>query len=307
MSRQQDTFLDTPPEILAIIFMFMGKRSRIASSFTCKLLFDVIQNHVGYHCITISNTVKHKLDILSGSPLLKNTTIIAKLDRPTDEDLSKLAGVRNLALRCIYFRSPLEITSKGFEALAGVHTIDLNKRKTRRSYAAIDYITDDCIKHLHGVHTIDLGYCCKITDKGLKALSGVHTINLSGYNTDITVEGYKAISGVHTINICSAPIEDDGLLALSGVKSIVLRYCKRITSRGIMGLVGAFSIDLTGCKGVCDKGINYLLDQDEKKKVLKKLYIRGCSKISRDVTRRVVNNVPQCDVKTDKKMYHLQS
>ena len=40
-------------------------------------------------------------------------------------------------------------------------------------------LTDQGLKYLKGVHTINLYRCEKITDEGLKYLSGVHTINLS--------------------------------------------------------------------------------------------------------------------------------
>ena len=40
-------------------------------------------------------------------------------------------------------------------------------------------ITDAGLKHLKGVHTINLSNCNQITDAGLEHLKGVHTINLT--------------------------------------------------------------------------------------------------------------------------------
>jgi hypothetical protein len=48
------------------------------------------------------------------------------------------------------------------------------------------------LKHLKGVHTINLSYCNQITDEDLEHLKGVRTINL-GYCYQITDEGFQLL------------------------------------------------------------------------------------------------------------------
>ena len=69
----------------------------------------------------------------------------------------------------ICFDSSDNVTDAGLKHLKGVHTIDLVEFKG---------VTDAGLEHLKGVHTIDLSGCDQVTDAGLEHLKGVHTINL---------------------------------------------------------------------------------------------------------------------------------
>jgi len=97
-------------------------------------------------------------------------------------------------------------------------------------------ITDGELKHLKGVHTIDLWMCKQITDKGLSYLKGVHTIDLKCCE-QITDKGLSYLKGVHTIDLrwCKQ-ITDKGLSYLKGVRTIYFEHCNKITIKGIQCL-----------------------------------------------------------------------
>jgi hypothetical protein len=92
-------------------------------------------------------------------------------------------------------RNRLQITrnvrDEDLRYLRGVHTISLSyfpisEDDSNDSVALGDIqnnvITDAGIKHLAGVHEINLGDCLKISDEGLKHIAGVHTITLADCN-----------------------------------------------------------------------------------------------------------------------------
>eukprot|EP00028_Trichosphaerium_sp_Am-I-7-wt_P001648 CAMPEP_0168523600 /NCGR_PEP_ID=MMETSP0405-20121227/10082_1 /TAXON_ID=498012 /ORGANISM="Trichosphaerium sp, Strain Am-I-7 wt" /LENGTH=118 /DNA_ID=CAMNT_0008545509 /DNA_START=170 /DNA_END=522 /DNA_ORIENTATION=- len=79
---------------------------------TCHLLRDIVHNHVGYGRIRIKNT--NEVQMLSGSPLLHNTTIDFFREKPTNDIIAALAGVHTISLYDCQ-----SITDNGIVALAG--------------------------------------------------------------------------------------------------------------------------------------------------------------------------------------------
>jgi len=71
-------------------------------------------------------------------------------------------------------------------------------------------ITDDCLKYLKNVHTIDLT-CSNITNNGLKYLQKVKHINISYCNK----------------------ITDEGLEYLKNADTIIMYFCENITKDSI--------------------------------------------------------------------------
>jgi hypothetical protein len=88
--------------------------------------------------------------------------------------------------RIINLNNCYQITDNGLKHLIGVHTIDLRYH---------NQITDNGLKHLIGVHTINLRYCNQITDNGLKYLINVRTIHLNECN-QITNNGRKYLKNI---------------------------------------------------------------------------------------------------------------
>jgi hypothetical protein len=145
------------------------------------------------------------------------------LDLDTIQLITKY-NKKNILIKC--FGS---ITDNELKYLAGVHTINL-------SYCKL--VTDNGLKYLSGVHTIDLTWCNLVTDNGLKYLSGVHTIILIGCRK-IANDGLKYLAGVHTINLAGCDeITDSGLKYISVVENITLYNCYRyqITKTGLDNL-----------------------------------------------------------------------
>src|SRR3989344_7633155 len=61
-------------------------------------------------------------------------------------------------------------------------------------------ITDDEVKILHKIHTLDLSNCNNITDESVKFLHELYNLNLSNCYY-ITNESIKYLGGLYTLNI----------------------------------------------------------------------------------------------------------
>ncbi len=90
-------------------------------------------------------------------------------------------------------------------------------------------ITDESVKLLTGLHTLNLSRCDKITDESVKLLTGLHTLNLYGCN--VTDSSVKLLTGLHTLN---------------------LTRCYNVTDESVKLLTGLHTLDLTGCKEITD-------------------------------------------------------
>ena len=116
-------------------------------------------------------------------------------------------------------------------------------------------ITDDGLKHLKNVHTLDLWDCEEITDDGLKYLKNVHTLYLRGCRK-ITDDGLKYLKNTHTLNLSGCrKITDDGLKHLKNVHILHLNGCKKITGDGFKHLKNVHTLELNGCKKITDDGL----------------------------------------------------
>jgi hypothetical protein len=144
--------------------------------------------------------------------------------------------IKKFKSKCIAIEKVLKyMTVESYDITLDLDTIQLITKynKNQISIRCFDLITNDDLKYLSGVHTIDLYECTSITDNGLKYLSGVHTIDLSRCYF-ITDTGLKYLSGVHTIDLYSCNlITDNGLKYLSDAHTINLYYCQLITDAGI--------------------------------------------------------------------------
>src|SRR3989338_7742821 len=84
-------------------------------------------------------------------------------------------------------------------------------------------ITDDEVKILHKIHTLDLYNCNNITDESIKMLQTLHTLDLT-FCDNITAESVKMLEGLHTLN---------------------LSYCENITDESVKYLGGLHTLDLS--------------------------------------------------------------
>ena len=188
------------------------------------------------------------LSFLTGPELLtlcKKIRVISKIVTK----YGKLFRITNL---------PPNIRDRDLKYFTNVKGIDLSN---------CDEITDAGMKHLRGIHTINLSWC-EITGAGLEHLCGVHTIDLS--NSCVATyefgqihipinEGLVHLQGVHTINLSDCwTISDQSLKYLHGVHSIDLSRCCYITDAGLEHLKGCHTINLFSCSEITDKGLEHL-------------------------------------------------
>ena len=61
-------------------------------------------------------------------------------------------------------------------------------------------ITDEGIKHMTQLHSLDASWNEKITNEGIKHMTQLHSLNAS-YNEKITDEGIKHMTQLHSLNV----------------------------------------------------------------------------------------------------------
>lgn len=184
-----------------------------------------------------------------GLKCLKNAhTVGLSYCRITDEGLKYLENVQTLELY-----SCEEITNKGFQYLKNIRTVRLLdfenithkvfKNEALRNVRTVtigkyfsDKITDEWLKYLKHVHTLDISNSPQITDEGVKYLKNVHTLNISGCYK-VTDKGIKYLKNVHTLNI-------------SG--------CFQITDKGAEYLKNVNTLNISGYNHVTHEGLKYL-------------------------------------------------
>ena len=136
--------------------------------------------------------------------LSKHFNSIQKLEicNSSDDLIYDTTIFKFVHLKHVSLLGNISLTDDGLKHLMGIHTLNLYRNKK---------ITDDGLKHLTGIHTLNL-YCNKnITDGGLKHLTGIHTLNLSN-NENITDGGLKHLTSIHTLNLSNNEnITDGGL------------------------------------------------------------------------------------------------
>ena len=122
----------------------------------------------------------------------------------------------------------------------------------------------ECIipKNLYGAPLkgirVFLDHCGTITDNHLKYLKGVHTLELFGCRTNISDIGWKYLSGIHTLDIPDSNITDSGLQYLRGIHTLNIQYCKNITDAGLEHLRGIHTLNLRDNMNITDSGLQYL-------------------------------------------------
>ena len=136
-------------------------------------------------------------------------------------------------------------------------------------------ITDEGLKYLTNVTSINLYCCSKITNEGLKYLTNVTSINLYCCSK-ITNEGLKYLTNVTSINLRECKkITDEALKYLTNATTINLEGCEKITDEGLKYLTNATTINLEGCEKITDEGLKYLTNATT-------IYLRGCHKITKE-------------------------
>ena len=149
-------------------------------------------------------------------------------------DLSECSGITMdgvLALNYEYLKY-LNLTfcqnviGYDFHCLRNLHTLIL--------YACD--VSDEDIKHLGNLHTLDLGYCNNVTDFGISFLSNLHELNLSGCY-EISDDGIKHLGGLNTLYLCeNHKITDHGIMHLQKVENLSVNQCGNVTNIGLLHL-----------------------------------------------------------------------
>ncbi len=110
------------------------------------------------------------------------------------------------------------ITDESVKMLCNVHSLDLS---------CCYNITDESAKMLGNVHSLNLTRCYKITDESVKMLGNVHTLNLNNYNK-ITDESVKMLGNVHSLDLTFCNITDELVKMLGNIHSLKLYGCDKI-------------------------------------------------------------------------------
>jgi hypothetical protein len=108
-----------------------------------------------------------------------------------------------------------------------------------------NFVTNNVLKNLSGVHTLNISRCNGITDDGLKYLEGIQNLNIS-HCTGITDSGLQHLRNIKTLDIsyCS-DITDDGLKHLERIENLNVSYCPMITDAGIQHISAGRTIKIT--------------------------------------------------------------
>ena len=206
-----------------------------------------------------------------------NSQLYIKIRNKILKNVNILGNVHTLDI--VYCKSIHYINGLG-----NVHTLDLERT----------HITDEGIKHLGKVHTLNLSGCNKITDEGVKYLGKVHTLNLSGCNkiTDvgvkhlgkvhilnishcdfITDEGVKFLGNCHTLNVCGLDITEKSIKYLSNCHTLHLGRCGKLPN-GMYALFRCFGVNYyPECTTINDNDLKYI-------STCTTIHLRGCSNIT---------------------------
>jgi len=210
-------------DVLGVVVEFVGMRGATAVR-ACKQLRDVAAR-VAWR--------DHSVRVL-GSRLRRGRACFPRAQAMAvrsakDEDLQWVEGVLDVDFGGLY--SCTSITDEGLRHLGSVTTLNL-------SYCRL--ITDEGLRHLGSVTTLNLSYCSNITDEGLRHLGSVTTLDLTGYS------------------FSNSKITDEGLRHLGSVTTLNLSYCGLITDEGLRHLGSVTTLDLTGCGLIPGWGQAYL-------------------------------------------------
>jgi hypothetical protein len=167
-----------------------------------------------------------------------------------DSDLENIGDVRKVNLDSV-----INITNSGINCLTKVK--DLNLRA--------GYFTDEVLKSLTGIHTLNLKFCRNITDEGmvyLQNLKNLKVLNLE-YCLNITDKGISYLGGVESLKLKCINITDECLKHLGNVIELNLNGCGNITDNGIKHLTKVRRLSLKRVSMITNESLKYLKNVEE--------------------------------------------
>lgn len=119
-------------------------------------------------------------------------------------------------------------------------------------------ITDECLKHLPSLQSLEIYRNRNITDKGLKYIPKLQSLNMI-YDENITNEGLKHLPLLQSLNMVrNENITDEGLKYLPLLRSLNLFWNENITDGGLRHLPLLQSLYMHCNKNITDEGLKHL-------------------------------------------------
>src|SRR3989338_9650836 len=197
------------------------------------------------------------------------------------KQLTLLPINEKLRLRDMMFRKDInqtELNEINCKYDFTINSIDELDNYLPCKYAPKKNITDDEVKILHKIHTLDLSSCNNITDESVKFLHELYNLNLS-YCYNITDESIKYLGGLHTLDLLNCKnITDAGIISLvkrnnesveekdSGNNAPTVedeseaRGRNEVSRRNesVKMLRGLHTLNISGCENITDESIKML-------------------------------------------------
>lgn len=109
-------------------------------------------------------------------------------------------------------------------------------------------ITDEIVKKLENLHTLNLTYCFLISDESVKCLGKLYTLFLCGCS--VTIESVKYLGKLHTLGLydCSN-INDESMKYLTKINTLDISKTN-VTDKGLDYLDNVFSLRIFDCKKI---------------------------------------------------------
>ena len=160
----------------------------------------------------------------------------------------------------------INISDDGIKCLVNLVSLNLGENKI---------ITDDGIKSLINLTSLFLNYNILISDNSLKYLTNLVILHL-GVNETITNDGISGLIKLHMLNLgTNEIITDDGIKDLVYLRELHFIYNKKITNDGIKGLVNLEILNL---------GLNRLITPDV---LLKLFYLKELIYMDNSQSRKI--------------------
>jgi len=235
-----------PDEIQFNIFKFCDLNTKIKLSQMNKQFFEKLQKLIFYdHKINFNNQIRmYKIHLTKE---IKNEIDI------TDNDLLIIPNIEILKLDShIYFYFDIrlqekKITDNGIKNLPQLNTLNLYRNTI---------ITNEGIQNLLQLTTLDLSYNNIINDNGIK--------NLLQLNTLILANNYNITKIKHLINLTNLDlsgysiIDDIELKNLTKLTILNLENNNSITNEGLKYVPNLIELNLTNNKIITNEGLKHL-------------------------------------------------
>ena len=115
--------------------------------------------------------------------------------------------------------------------------------------------TDDSIRHMTTLLSLDISYCSKITDGGIKHMTELRYLDIS--NTKITNEGIKHMGELRYLDISDTKITNDVIKHMTELRYLDISNTK-ITDDGIQHMRNLNFLSACEHCNITSKGVKYM-------------------------------------------------